>query len=83
VLLFPYLVFPWFLVVMVLGISPVTGSRLDSLSDGILSRPITRYEYLLAAWAARVTAVLAVYLVLKVLIRPVLLLPLQLPLEYM
>ena len=62
-LLFPYLVFPWFLVVMVLGISPVTGSRLDSVSDGILSRPITRYEYLLAAWAARVTAVLAVYLV--------------------
>jgi hypothetical protein len=65
-LLFPYLVFPWFLVVMVLGISPVTGSRLDSLSDGILSRPITRYEYLLAAWAARVTAVLAVYLAVMV-----------------
>ena len=62
-LLFPYLVFPWFLVVMLLGLSPVTGSRLDSLADGILSRPVTRYEYLLAAWAARVVAVLAVYLV--------------------
>ncbi len=61
-LLFPYLLFPWFLVVMVLGISPVTGSRLDSLADGILSRPITRYEYLLAAWAARVAIVLGVYL---------------------
>jgi hypothetical protein len=60
--LFPYLVLPWFLVAMVLGISPVTGSRLDSLSDGILSRPITRYEYLLASWAARVVTVLAVYL---------------------
>ncbi len=60
--LFPYLFFPWFLVVMVLGISPVTGSRLDTLSDGILSRPITRHEYLLAAWAARVIAVLAVCL---------------------
>lgn len=62
-LLFPYLVFPWFLVVMLLGISPVTGSRLDSLADGILSRPVTRHEYLLAAWAARVLVVLAVYLV--------------------
>ena len=65
-LLFPYLIFPWFLVVMVLGISPVTGSRLDSLADGILSRPITRYEYLLAAWAARVLVVLAVYLLVMV-----------------
>ncbi len=60
-MLFPYLVFPWFLVVMVLGISPVTGSRLDALSDSILSRPLTRYEYLLAAWAARVLVVLGVY----------------------
>lgn len=65
-LLLPYLIFPWFLVVMVLGISPVTGSRLDSLADGILSRPITRYEYLLAAWAARVVIVLAVYLLVMV-----------------
>ncbi len=65
-LLFPYLVFPWFLVVMLLGLSPVTGSRLDSLADGILSRPVTRYEYLLAAWAARVVAVLAVYLVVMI-----------------
>lgn len=65
-LLVPYLVFPWFLAVMVLGISPVTGSRLDSLADGILCRPITRYEYLLAAWAARVVVVLAVLLVVVV-----------------
>ena len=62
-LLLPFLVFPWFLIAMLLGISPVTGSRLDALTDGILSRPITRYEYLLACWSARVCAVLAVFLV--------------------
>ncbi len=62
-LLFSYLVFPWFLVVIVLGISPITGARLESLADGILSRPVTRYEYLLASWAARVAIVLVVYLV--------------------
>ncbi len=60
ILLFPYLVFPWFLVVLLLGLNPVTGSRLEALSDGILSRPVTRTEYLLASWAARVTAALAV-----------------------
>lgn len=60
-LLFPFLVFPWFLIVMLLGISPVTGSRLDALADGILSRPITRYEYLLASWEARVATVLSVF----------------------
>lgn len=60
-LLFPFLVFPWFLIVMLLGISPVTGSRLDALADGILSRPITRYEYLLACWAARVVTVVGVF----------------------
>jgi ABC-type transport system involved in multi-copper enzyme maturation permease subunit len=60
-LLFPFLVFPWFLIVVLLGISPVTGSRLDALADGILSRPITRHEYLLASWAARVLTVLAVF----------------------
>lgn len=65
-LLFPYLVFPWFLVVMVLGISPVTGSRLEALADGILSRPVTRFEYLLAAWAARVVMVLFIFLVVIV-----------------
>jgi ABC-type transport system involved in multi-copper enzyme maturation permease subunit len=65
-LLFPYLVFPWFLVVAILGISPVTGSRLDALADGILSRSITRYEYLLACWAARVCMALAVFLVICV-----------------
>jgi len=60
---FPFLVFPWFLVAMVLGIAPVTGSRAESLADGILSRPITRYEYFLACWAARVITVLAVFLI--------------------
>jgi hypothetical protein len=62
-LLLPFLVFPWVLIAMILGISPVTGSRLDALTDGILSRPITRYEYLLACWAARACAVLAVFFV--------------------
>ena len=60
---FPFLVFPWFLVSMVLGIAPVTGSRAESLADGILSRPVTRYEYFLACWAARVVTVLAVFLI--------------------
>ena len=31
------------------------------MADGILSRPVTRYEYLLASWGARVVVVLAVY----------------------
>jgi hypothetical protein len=43
-ILSPYLIFPWCLIVMALGISPVTGSRLDALSDGILSRPVNRHE---------------------------------------
>jgi hypothetical protein len=66
VLLAPYLVFPWFIVVMLLGLGPVTGSRLDALADGILSRPVTRYEYLLASWAARVVLVLGVFLLVIV-----------------
>ena len=49
---FPYSVFPWVLVVMVLGVMPLTGARAEALADGFLSRPITRYEYLLASWAA-------------------------------
>ncbi|MBN2138584.1 MAG: ABC transporter permease subunit [Sedimentisphaerales bacterium] len=60
---FPYLVFPWFFVVAVLGVSPVSGSHADSLADGILSRPVSRWEYLLATWSARVVVVLSVYLV--------------------
>ena len=60
---FSFLVFPWCLVAMVLGIAPVTGSRAESLADGILSRPVTRYEYFLACWAARVVAVLAVFII--------------------
>ena len=62
-LLFPYLVFPWFLVIVVLGVSPVSGSRADALADGILSRPVSRSGYLLAAWSARVALVWSVYLV--------------------
>jgi len=62
-LLFPYLVFPWFFVVVVLGVSPVSGARAEVLADGILSRPVSRHEYLLAAWAARVLIVLGVYLI--------------------
>ena len=65
-LLFPYLVFHWFLVVMVLGISPISGSRVESLADGFLSRPVTRYEYLLAIWASRVVLVLGCYLLVVI-----------------
>lgn len=65
-LLFPYLVFPWFLVVVVLGVSPVSGSRAEALADGILSRPVGRCEYLIATWLARVVVVLSVYLVVVV-----------------
>ena len=32
-LLFPYLVFPWFFVVIVLGMGPVSGSRSESLAS--------------------------------------------------
>ena len=66
VLLFPYLVFPWFFVVVVLGVSPVSGARAETLADGILSRPVSRFEYLLATWLARVVLVLGVYLVVIV-----------------
>lgn len=60
-LLFPYLVLPWFLVAVVLGVSPVSGARAEALADGILSRPVTRYEYLLAAWGC-VATVVGIYL---------------------
>jgi ABC-type transport system involved in multi-copper enzyme maturation permease subunit len=66
VLLFPYLVFPWFFVVVVLGVTPVSGARAEVLADGILSRPISRYEYLLAAWSARVLLVWSVFLAVTV-----------------
>ncbi len=65
-LLFPYLVFPWFFVVVVLGVTPVSGARAEVLADGILSRPVRRYEYLLAAWSARVLLVWSVFLVVTV-----------------
>ncbi len=66
VILFPYLIFPWFLAVMVLGVEPVSGARVDALADGILSRPITRHEYLLGSWGARVLVVLGAYLAVVV-----------------
>ena len=65
-LLFPYLVFPWFFVVVALGVSPVSGSRADVVADGILSRPVSRVAYLLAAWSARVALIWGVYLVVIV-----------------
>lgn len=65
-LLFPYLVFPWFFVVIVLGVGPVSGSRSESLADGILSRPVARWEYLLASWSSRVVLVLGAYLIVTV-----------------
>jgi ABC-type transport system involved in multi-copper enzyme maturation permease subunit len=65
-ILVPWLVGPWFVVVMVLGVNPVSGSRAEALADGFLSRPIARHEYLLAIWAARVLVVLGIYLVVVV-----------------
>ncbi|UCD51050.1 MAG: ABC transporter permease [Phycisphaerales bacterium] len=65
-LLFPYLVFPWFFVVVVLGVTPVSGAQTETLADGILSRPVSRLEFLLATWSARVALVFGVYLVVTV-----------------
>lgn len=60
-LFLPYLILPWFLPVIMIGAGSVSGAPTESLADSILSRPITRQEYLLAAWAGRVAAVLAAY----------------------
>jgi len=65
-LLFPYLVFPWFFIVVALGVSPVSGSRADVVADGILSRPVSRSAYLLATWSARVVLIWGVYLIVMV-----------------
>jgi ABC-type transport system involved in multi-copper enzyme maturation permease subunit len=65
-LLFPYLVFPWFFIVVALGVSPVSGSRTDVVADGILSRPVSRTAYLLATWSARVVLIWGVYLAVMV-----------------
>ncbi|MHC4740519.1 MAG: ABC transporter permease [Planctomycetota bacterium] len=65
-ILFPYLVFPWFFVVVVLGVTPVSGARAEALADGILSRPVSRCQYLLATWSARVAVVLGTYLIVVV-----------------
>ena len=65
-ILFPFLVFPWFFVVVVLGVTPVSGTRTETLADGILCRPISRFEYLLATWFARVVLVLGIFLVVTI-----------------
>ena len=67
-LVFPFLVFPWFIVVIFLGITPVTGTRLDRISwptaSSVVHHPIR--VLLLACWAARVAVVLAVFSVVIV-----------------
>lgn len=65
-ILFPYLVFPWFLVVLALGISPVSGAQAETLADSILSRPVSRLEYLLATCSSRVALVWLSYLVVMI-----------------
>ena len=65
-LMFPYLVFPWFFVVIMLGVTPVSGDRAETLADGILSRPVTRHGYLLATWLARILTVWGSFLVVTV-----------------
>jgi len=66
ILLFPYLIFPWSLAVMMLSVTPMSGTQAGVMADGILSRPVTRYAYLLAAWSARITLVLSVFLVVTI-----------------
>lgn len=61
-LVFPFLVFPWFVVVIVLGTNAVGPNQLETAADGILSRPITRLEYLAGAWLARAITVLMVFI---------------------
>ena len=66
ILLFPYLIFPWSLVVMMLSVNPLSGSQSGVAADGILSRPVTRYAYLWAAWSARVVLVWSVFLLVMI-----------------
>jgi hypothetical protein len=66
VLLFPYLILPWSLIVMVLSVVPVSGWQAEVVADAFLSRPVTRYAYLLATWTARVTLILTVFLIVMV-----------------
>lgn len=65
-LLFPFLVFPWFVVILTLGAAAVGGARMETLADGILSRPITRFEFVVASWLARAVTVLAVFVLATV-----------------
>jgi ABC-type transport system involved in multi-copper enzyme maturation permease subunit len=60
--IFPFLVFPWFVVVITLGAAAVGGARVETVADGILSRPITRLEFVLSSWLARAVTVLGVFL---------------------
>ena len=66
VLLFPYLILPWSLIVMVLSVVPVSGWQAEVVADAFLSRPVTRYAYVLATWTARVTLMLTVFLIVMV-----------------
>ncbi len=61
-LLFPFLVFPWFIVIITLGATAVGSARVEILADGVLSRPITRLEFIVGSWLARAVTVLAVFL---------------------
>jgi hypothetical protein len=65
-LLFPYLIFPWSLVVMTLSVVPLSGAQADVVADSFLSRPVTRHAFLLATWAARVILVLGVFLLVMI-----------------
>lgn len=60
-LVFPFLVFPWFVVIIILGTNAVSPGQMETAADGILSRPITRLEYLAGAWLARAITVLMVF----------------------
>ncbi|MBC8355618.1 MAG: hypothetical protein H8E66_26870, partial [Planctomycetes bacterium] len=42
ILLLPYIIFPWSLMVMMLSVNPLSGSQSGVAADGILSRPVTR-----------------------------------------
>jgi ABC-type transport system involved in multi-copper enzyme maturation permease subunit len=65
-IMFPYLVFPWFLVVIALGVTPVSGLQAETLADGVLSRPVTRHGFLLATWISRVVTTLGVFFVVAI-----------------
>lgn len=61
-LLFPFLVFPWFIVIITIGATALGAARIETLADGLLSRPITRLEFILGSWLARAITVVVVFL---------------------